>query len=79
MFARFFQAACLSLAWTFAVSMISAMPFLVVSTISESLGRNVETSFFLGIAASCFAVSTVVIRPLLRKGDKAGAVHGPED
>jgi hypothetical protein len=64
---KFFEAACLTMAWVFAVSMISAFPFLVVSTISECLGRTFRTSIWLGIAASGIVVSAVVVLPLLSR------------
>lgn len=67
MFLRLFEAVCLTMAWAFAISMISAFPFLVVSTISECLGRNFLTSIWLGISASCIVVSAVVVLPLLSR------------
>jgi len=71
MFAKIFGAVCLTMAWAFAVAMISAIPFLIVSMISEGLGRTFKTSISLGVAASFVAVSAVVVTPLLSRRRQA--------
>lgn len=65
MFGKIFGVVSLSMAWVFGVSMVSAIPFVVVSMISENLGYNFKTSLWLGIAAGAVAVYAVVINPFL--------------
>jgi Na+(H+)/acetate symporter ActP len=67
MFGKIIRSLGFGMAWAFAIVMASAIPFLLVSMVSERLGRNLKTSVWLGIVAGAVAVYVVVINRLLTR------------
>lgn len=66
-FGKIIEIISFAFAWAFAIIMVSAIPFLVVSMISEHLGFIFTTCAWLGIAAGAIAVYVVIINGLLTR------------